>query len=264
MSSLRNAVKRITHKERRQPQHREHLGILQKKKDYRVRATVYHRQQDRIHRAQEAANLRNPDEFYFGMHNAQINDNGKHRKTMQARQAELDMGTATIRIMKQQDVAHIRLQRQQELKKIAKLRESLHFVGIQEEEGTNKATHTIFVETEEEARNFDAAKHFDTLPELVHQTHHRPRVATVNDEDVDGAEEARRNIRKQMRKMDRLRKAQYSELETRLKRVETLEKAEAHLVTERNLTLKGGRKRKIKPSENGRPAVYKWRSKRQK
>ena len=42
MSSLRNAVKRVTHKERSQPRARNHLGLLEKKKDYQRRAKDFH------------------------------------------------------------------------------------------------------------------------------------------------------------------------------------------------------------------------------
>ena len=83
MSSLRNAVKRITHKERAQPQARSHLGILEKKKDYRIRARDFHNKQDRIRSLREKAAQRNPDEFYFGMHRSKVKD-GKHRKTEEA------------------------------------------------------------------------------------------------------------------------------------------------------------------------------------
>ena len=67
MSSLRNAVKRITHKERSQPTDRQHLGLLEKKKDYRIRAADYHHKRDAIATLRKKASERNPDEFYFGM-----------------------------------------------------------------------------------------------------------------------------------------------------------------------------------------------------
>ena len=50
-------------------------------------------------------------------------------------------------------------------------------------------------------------------------------------------------------------------MEARTKRIDLMKNAEAHLITEKIVTSKG-RKRKIKPAENGKPAVYKFRKKR--
>ncbi len=103
-------MKRKIHKERAQPYELKKLGLLEKHKDYKLRATDYHRKQDKIrnlkapppspfcfctdnvfaqttrrqvhsrtcptHRAhlQEKAALKNPDEFYFKMHSSQTED----------------------------------------------------------------------------------------------------------------------------------------------------------------------------------------------
>ena len=67
MSSLRNAVKRVTHKERSQPQSRSHLGLLEKHSDYKLRADNFHKRQDRIKALTRKAAERNEDEFYFAM-----------------------------------------------------------------------------------------------------------------------------------------------------------------------------------------------------
>lgn len=69
-SSLRNALHRRNHKERAQLVGRSRLGLLEKKKDYVQRAKDYHSKQDRIHRLQEKAAMRNKDEFYFSMINS--------------------------------------------------------------------------------------------------------------------------------------------------------------------------------------------------
>ena len=67
MSSLKNSLHRRSHKERSQLSHRTRLGILEKHKDYVLRARDYHSKQDRLKRLAQKASERNKDEFYFGM-----------------------------------------------------------------------------------------------------------------------------------------------------------------------------------------------------
>lgn len=286
-------MKRITHKERAQPQARSHLGILEKKKDYRVRSRDYHKKEDRLRSLREKASMRNPDEFYFGMNRAEVKD-GKHRKTQEARQKELEgtIGADAVRIMKSQDLSYVRMQRQQDANKIAKMQSSLHYLGADDNADDargkkKKRKHTVFVDSKSKAKDFDVATHFNTLPELAGRSFNRPRADTIRtagggsggvdgeDEYWSGDEEdqyqpTEKELAKQAKmakrtakKIARARSAAYGELEARTKRIEAIEKAEAHLVTEKLLAGKG-RKRKLKAAEDGRPAQYKWRRKRAK
>lgn len=69
-ASFRNAVNRRNHKERGQLAGRQRLGLLEKKKDYLLRAKDYHSKQKRLKVLREKALFRNPDEFYFKMINS--------------------------------------------------------------------------------------------------------------------------------------------------------------------------------------------------
>jgi len=277
------------------------LGILEKKKDYRVRSRDYHKKEDRLRSLREKASMRNPDEFYFGMNRAEVKD-GKHRKTQEARQKELEgtIGADAVRIMKSQDLSYVRMQRQQDANKIAKMQSSLHFLGADDNNNDahnddargkrKKRKHTVFVDSKSKAEDFDVATHFNTLPELAGRSFNRPRMDAIRsaggglgggglgggDEDEYWSEEedkyqpTEKELAKQAKiakrtakKIARARSAAYGLLEARTKRIEAIEKAEAHLVTEKLLAGKG-RKRKLKAAEDGRPAQYKWRRKRAK
>lgn len=318
MSSLRNAVKRVTHKERSQPQARAHLGLLEKKSDYKLRSKDYHRKQDRLKSMRSKAANRNPDEFYFGMHRSRVDgqsgrNTGRHEKTDEARRLEMEekgLGPDAVRIMKDQDLAYVRMQRMMDGKKIEKLQSSLHYLENTDEGGgegskksiSKKRKHTIFINGgKKEVANFDPAAHFDTIPELMGRAFNRPRVEALekqalgklgtrvplkdaDDEYYDSEEydedgnlvhqelsekqllKQQKMHRKLERKIAKSRSAAYSEMELRNERMRKLQNAEAHLIVEKQMHMKG-RKRKIAGKEDGvdgRPAVYKWRRKRAK
>ena len=77
--SMRNLLKTRTYRERSQPAARQHLGLLEKKKDYKLRAKDFHRKEDAIQKLREKASFRNPDEYYFGMAHTKV-EGGVHRK----------------------------------------------------------------------------------------------------------------------------------------------------------------------------------------
>ena len=171
MSALRNAVKRKTHKERSQPGDRRKFGLLEKKKDYRLRAKDFHKKEDAIKQLKTKAAYRNPDEFYFGMERSKTKD-GVHL----ARGDESNKYTADeLALMKTQDVKYVALKAQIEAKKVAKLRANLHNVGLDADEDVlseeeddeydddgfliradikSKRKHTVFVDDEKTARRW--------------------------------------------------------------------------------------------------------------
>lgn len=71
--------------------------------------------------------------------------------------------------------------------KAARLQSTLHLLDA---EASNK--HTVFVDSEREAKEFDAAEHFQTAPALVRRTYNRPRIADLQEkEGVLGAQTPR-------------------------------------------------------------------------
>jgi U3 small nucleolar RNA-associated protein 11 len=67
MSSFKNAFKGRAHKERSQVSTRKKLGILEKNKDYKLRAVNFHRKQEKLNVLREKAEFRNPNEFHMMM-----------------------------------------------------------------------------------------------------------------------------------------------------------------------------------------------------
>ena len=66
-SAYKNLKPKRAYRERAQPESREHLGLLEKKKDYKVRAKNYRDKQDTLNKLRVKASLANPEEFYFQM-----------------------------------------------------------------------------------------------------------------------------------------------------------------------------------------------------
>ena len=125
MSSLRNAVKRRTHKERSQPAERRKFGLLEKKKDYVLRARDFHKKEEALKVLRKKAANRNPDEFYFAMQKQRTVD-GVHN----ANQDESNKYTQDeLHLMKTQDVKYVAMKASMEAKKVEKLRATLHMIG---------------------------------------------------------------------------------------------------------------------------------------
>lgn len=109
MSSMRNAVQRRNHKERAQPLERQKWGLLEKHKDYSLRAKDHNVKKRKLSALKQKAGERNEDEFYFGMMSSKTVNGVKVTK----RSAENSGGGGklsedVVRLMKTQDVAYLR------------------------------------------------------------------------------------------------------------------------------------------------------------
>lgn len=264
-SSLRNAVKRKTHKERSQLSERKRFGLLEKKKDYVLRARDYHKKEDAINALKRKAAYRNPDEFYFAMQKAKTDD-GVHvaRSTEQNKYTEEE-----LRVMKTQDVKYVQMKAAIEGKKVEKMKRNLHGIGV-----PVKRKHTVFVDTEEEAKSFDAAEHFDTVPELVNRTFNRPRRAQLEDEDAvvgvrsDGAAGSSGTGASEisMKRLTRMQKGAYKTYTAYDERAKKLKDMSAEMAMQKVISHSKGHKVKItKTNPDGtKTSYFKWKQERLK
>jgi len=269
---MRNAVKRITHKERSQPEARSKLGLLEKHKDYVVRAKDYHKKQDYLKVLKKKAAERNPDEFYFKMNKSQVRG-GVHTTT---KDGSLD--TATVKLLKTQDMGYIIHKKAIDDKKVERLKSTLHMIG-----DTKVKNHTIFVDDAKEMESFDAAKHFNTSEDLMSRAFNRPTVEMIEKQAESPTKMNHKKIAKAMKKKEKA----YKELEERTKRSSRLELAVSQLSLQRNLMAKGSKRKVVLTDADGkrkklkrggifgqeaeeeedldkRPVVYKWKRERSK
>ena len=113
---MRNAVQRRNHKERAQPLGREKWGLLEKHKDYALRAKDHKDKQKRLKILKEKAALANPDEFSFKMMSSRTRDGVKIGE-----RGNKALSHEVVQLLKTQDVGYIRTM----LQKTRKERERL-------------------------------------------------------------------------------------------------------------------------------------------
>jgi U3 small nucleolar RNA-associated protein 11 len=151
MSSLsKNVLPRREHRERAQPSGRvSKHGLLEKKKDYKLRAKDANRKARRLQLLREKAAFRNPDEFYHAMERAAPTKNGRVRRARDPNAADNHHTAdgAVRRLVETQDRAYVRVKSARERANIDALKNSLHFLAVAAADQTRK--HTVFVDDDD-------------------------------------------------------------------------------------------------------------------
>ena len=252
MSSLANAAKtNKTHRERRQPEARSKLGLLEKKKDYKLRAKDYNEKKKALQQLRKKALNKNPDEFYFHMINSKMVD-GVHTE----KGKDVALTPEQISLMQTQDLKYIVSKRTSEKNKIEKLKSGLHLINAEEKP---KNTHTFFVDSEKEKREFDVAERLQTLPGLLGRTHNRPKV-----DDLVKGRMALKLGEGQVEDAAKSASKAYKELSQRLVREKQLG------LVQRKMEMKAALRGKVKPErlvkgeEKDAAPVYLWPQERKR
>lgn len=253
MSSFRKALKsrQRNHHERSQPGFRKHLGLLEKKKDYKLRADDYHKKQNTLAALRKKALDKNPDEFYYKMINTQLKD-GVH---MAKKSTDEEMTEEQKKMMRTQDIKYIEMKRVAEAKKIERLKGELHLL---EAEDKPKNKHTFFVDSKKEVQSFDLASHLNTVPELVDRVFNRPTIDILNTKSIQGATDPL-----SVEKLSKQRKHQYKILSQRIDREKKMFVISEKIQTRKDLQDKR-KKVKVKNETKNSAAVYKFEAKRQR
>lgn len=237
MSSFsKNLLPRRIHKERSQLLGRvDKHGLLEKKKDYKLRAKDQNRKAARLQLLKEKASFRNPDEFYHSMINSSTKD-GVIQRTVDTK-SRPDAIAISNRpredrlLAESQDSKYIAYKLSVERGKINSLRQSLHFLN---DAKSTPRTHIMFADDDDEA------------DEIVQRRKARN----------DQLEEQEKLSSKVGSKK---RNAAYKLLKKREEREKKLLTVYSDMSAGKNLLSKG-RRFLVKPSdkETGAPPVFRW------
>ena len=253
MSSWKKAAKtgQKTHRERHQPEARAHLGLLEKKKDYILRARDYQEKQATLKLLHKRVLNKNPDEFHFHMINSKL-ENGVHRE----QQKDEEHTPSQLKLMETQDLKYITYKRNIESKKIEKLQSQLHMIDAAND---TPNTHIFFVEDDTEARGFDVSKRLDTHPALLGRRTNRPLLSKLKEMKLPNVDEST------LAKIEQQKHMAYSELHKRVDRERELTIIQQKLEMERALKEKVSTKpKKIRGGNKDSAPIYKWKFERKR
>lgn len=250
MSSFsKNILPRREHRERAQPASRiaKH-GLLEKKKDYRLRARDHNRKRLRVKLLREKAAFRNPDEFYFGMINSVV-QGGRIKRVVNTKERNaipLPNRDREQRVLAEtQDSRYVQLKSNMERASLQKLKQRLHFTS---QAASAPRTHLKF-----EDNASDDGEDYSVPVKVVHKPG-----------EVDGI--TKNSEHSGLQKLFAKQQAKaYKHIARKNERQQKLDTVLADMQTSKNLLSKG-RRFLVRPSDasTGAPPVYRWQRERRR
>lgn len=228
------------------------MGLLEKKKDYKLRANDHHKKQNTLAALRKKALEKNPDEFYYKMISSKLED-GVH--VMKEAKEEVEVTEEQKKVMRTQDIKYVEMKRVAESKKIERLKGELHLLDA---ESKQKNKHTFFVDSKKQVQTFNLASHLDTAPELVDRVYNRPTLKTLETRSIQGAVDPR-----SVAKLAKQGKHQYKILSQRIDREKKMFVISQKIQTRKDLQDKT-KKVKVKKETTNTAAIYKFEAKRKR
>lgn len=212
MSTMRNAIQRRNHRERAQPLARSKWGLLEKGKDYKLRAKDHKEKQKRLKILREKAALANPDEFSFKM----LSSATKNGQRIADRGNEA-LSVNAVKLLKTQDKGYLRVMAQRTRRERERLEGEVQVVG----KGEVRALREVEDEEDEDDEEEEMVKARKIT--FVDTKDERDKlVDAVEDEDEEESDsgEAEEVTTKQLsrRTIEKLRRAEIEENRARKKR----------------------------------------------
>ncbi|KAH7112455.1 U3 snoRNP-associated protein-like protein Utp11 [Dendryphion nanum] len=214
-----NSVQRRPHKERAQVGEKQKWGLLEKRKDYKLRAKDYREKKQKLRILKQKATDRNPDEFSYKMLSSTVDKAG--RKVADRGNSSLNIDVA--KLLKTQDANYIRTMLQMIRKEKEELEQrvmlsdkKIQTLGSK----SKKAKHTAFVGDVDEQEDFD--------PEEWSSAG-KPQVIVPELEEDEEQDEASRPKKLSKKQQDAQKLAEKEELSRESKRERTHERVLAHL-----------------------------------
>uniref|UniRef100_A0A915KEK2 Probable U3 small nucleolar RNA-associated protein 11 n=1 Tax=Romanomermis culicivorax TaxID=13658 RepID=A0A915KEK2_ROMCU len=219
MASLKNfdKTKQRTHKERSQLFDRQHLGQLEKKKDYKLRASQNEKKRETLKFLNQKALERNPDEFYFHMIKSKTK-NGIHFDKLEDQDEEANENQQ--KLIRTQNLRYVSHKLNVEHKKIEKLLTGLHM-----------SNHAIKVNKRTVFPDDDGA------PRSSERSIPSKKVRVDIQNSNDRSEIIRLITSQDLRQVDEEQKRQYTELMKRIERERELHTVQKKLQTKLLLQL---------------------------
>ncbi|ODV59136.1 rRNA-processing protein UTP11 [Ascoidea rubescens DSM 1968] len=263
MVNLVHNVQKKQHRERSQPNERKRWGLLEKKKDYKLRAADYHKKQDALKKLRTKASLRNPDEYYHSMTRKRADDNG----VLIASRGNDVLDVDQAKLLKTQDSNYINVMRLKELKKIEKFKDSpLLFMN----DTSKLSKHTVFVDNKSDQIKFNPTKYFKTHKSLLNSSNRLTLDQVdniknslnyndaINNDSSNGILELSNS---QIRKLNKKKLKQLKLHRKRIQNEKKLRQVQLTLDLSREVMKNGNKKKLTKNSGN---KVFKWKKERKR
>lgn len=245
MGKLVHNVQKKQHRERSQISSRARFGLLEKKKDYKLRSANFHKNQAKLKLLKEKAKSYNEDEYYHAMKNKKTNEDGI---LIQEREFSQNLTNDQVLLMKGQDLNYLNMISSKESKKIEKgLNNSNLFAG--------NGKHTVFVDDKNKFDNFKSEEYFQTEKELLGRRENRLKLDQLIKNDIDLGQDA-----ESLEDALAYKKRELDILKQRIQREKKLGEVRSKLQLQKEL-MKSGSKKKINKNGN---VVFKWKNQRKR